>query len=148
MAYTRKEYLKWKRQNVTLRGVKDRHQTNGVYPSFGSGLYTAHLSNRAMAKQYGKVYFVMGARPSNPYKFQYLGNVKQFRHEHGGGDGEKMREYLLANGFDGIEIPGREMVNYTPPDDIRMFETERELEAFYRDYIHGTDQDIRPKSAL
>src|SRR5574343_506581 len=34
-------YLKWKRKNVSYRGVKSIGVDNGVYGSFGKGLYTA-----------------------------------------------------------------------------------------------------------
>jgi hypothetical protein len=54
-----KDFLAWKRKNVTLRGVKTLGKDNNVYSSFGKGLYTAALSNKSMAKQYGDVYFVL-----------------------------------------------------------------------------------------
>ena len=34
-------------------------------------------------------------------------------------------------GYDGIIIKGREMVNYTPPDDIKYFNNERALMDYY-----------------
>jgi len=37
-----------------------------MYGSFGKGLYTVPLSNKSMAKQYGKVYFVVFAKPLKP----------------------------------------------------------------------------------
>ncbi|TXG80918.1 MAG: hypothetical protein E6R13_07325, partial [Spirochaetes bacterium] len=60
------DYLSWKRKNVTLRGMKDTSVENGVSGMLGKGLYTAPLSNKALAKQYGDVYFVVGAIPKNP----------------------------------------------------------------------------------
>ena len=33
---------------------------------FGQGLYTAALSNRELARKYGKVYFVVGSIPKHP----------------------------------------------------------------------------------
>ena len=57
------DYSKWKRRNVTLRGIKEIGKPNEVYGSFGKGLYTFPLSNKSMAKQYGSVYFVVNAIP-------------------------------------------------------------------------------------
>lgn len=52
---SRSEYLSWKRKNVSLRGISedavDGENNGGA--RFGSGLYTAALSNKAMAKAYG-----------------------------------------------------------------------------------------------
>ncbi|MFW6243375.1 MAG: hypothetical protein ACOC2W_04380, partial [bacterium] len=59
--YSRSDYLRWKRKNVTLRGIKEMGSDNEVYGSFGKGLYTVPLSNRSMARQYGDVYFVLNA---------------------------------------------------------------------------------------
>ena len=60
-------YKKWKRNNVTYRGIKDFSKKNNEnYGSFGEGLYTAHLSNKKLAKEYGKVYYVVNAIPKNP----------------------------------------------------------------------------------
>jgi len=64
--YNHAKYLKWKRQNVTLRGIKNLGQDNEVYGSFGKGLYTVPLSNKAMAKTYGTLYFVVNAKPQKP----------------------------------------------------------------------------------
>jgi hypothetical protein len=59
-------YQSWKRKNVTLRGMREAGVDNGVYGSFGKGLYTVPLSNKAMAKQYGEVFFVLNGRPKTP----------------------------------------------------------------------------------
>ena len=45
------KYLKWKKQNVTFRGMKSVSEDNNVYDSWGKGLYTVPLSNKAMAKE-------------------------------------------------------------------------------------------------
>ena len=53
----RGDFLKWKRKNVALRGMKNIGQANsGAAGRFGDGLYTAALGNRTMAKNYGDVY--------------------------------------------------------------------------------------------
>lgn len=64
--FDRKEYLKWKRKNVTYRGMQETGAENGGMAKYGSGLYTAALSNKTMAKQYGKVYYVVNAVPKHP----------------------------------------------------------------------------------
>ena len=66
------DYKKWKRKNVTLRGVSNTPgEYNGVGSiSLGDGLYTAHLGNKEMARKYGKVYFVVNGRPKNPIVFK------------------------------------------------------------------------------
>ena len=78
---SRADYLKWKRKNVTLRGVKELGTPNGVWGSFGKGLYTAYLGNREMARQYGSVYFVVNARPKNPKKVQSLNSAEIWQQE-------------------------------------------------------------------
>jgi len=39
-------------------------------------------------------------------------------------------------GYDGLVIKGREMVNYNPPDDVKYFETERQLMMYYEDFVN------------
>ena len=39
---------------------------NDVFGSFGKGLYTVPSSNKAMAKQYGELYYVVNAIPKKP----------------------------------------------------------------------------------
>ena len=138
-------YSKWKRKNVTLRGIKEFGKHNDVYGSFGKGLYTVPLSNKSMAKQYGDVYFVVNAIPKNPKIVDSLNNAELLR--------QKLINYFCkkhnkdydtsffeANttiedemedlGFDGLVIKGREMVNYNPRD-IKYFKTEYELQRYY-----------------
>ena len=122
------KYRKWKRENVTLRGMKNVGEENGVFGSFGRGLYTCALSNRTMARQYGKVYFVVNGRPRNPKKFQSLNNFEIFRQRYE--NVEIMAEHLIKSGYDGIEIPGREMVNYSP-ENVLYFESEIELMNYF-----------------
>lgn len=139
------EYSKWKRKNVTLRGIKEVDKPNEIYGSFGNGLYTVPLSNKPMAKQYGDLYFVVNARPKNPKIVQNLNMAEIFRDnlindfckKH---DIKFSRTYFDNNtsmdkemvklGYDGLIISGREMVNYTPQD-IKYFKTENELKGYY-----------------
>jgi hypothetical protein len=121
-------YRSWKRKHVTLRGMKNAGKENGVFGSFGRGLYTCSLSNREMAKQYGRVYFVVNGRPINPKKFQYLNSFEVFRQRYKNVD--ILRDNMLACGYDGIEIPGREMVNYLPKN-VLYFEKECELKRYF-----------------
>lgn len=138
-------YLAWKRKNVTLRGIKKMGQNNGVYGSFGNGLYTVPLSNRAMAKQYGKVYFVVNAIPTKPKIVYSLNDAEIWRYNlienyckkhntpYSGSYFESnttIEEEMLKLGYDGLVIKGREMVNYKPHD-ILYFETEYQLERYY-----------------
>ena len=142
-------YLSWKRKNVSLRGIKELGNDNGVYGSFGKGLYTVPLGNKSMAREYGKVYFVVNAIPKNPKIVQNLNNAEIFRQqlvnkyckEHGVDydtryfdENTTIEDEMIKQGYDGIIIKGREMVNYTPKD-ILYFETENELEQYYYDII-------------
>jgi hypothetical protein len=138
-------YLKWKRKNVTLRGIKEFGKTNEVYGSFGNGLYTVPLGNKAMAKQYGDIYFVVNAIPKNPKIVDSLNNaellrqtlVNNFCKENGVNysvkffnDNTTMEKEMLNLGYDGLIIKGREMVNYKPKN-IKYFKSENELQNYY-----------------
>ncbi len=139
------EYSKWKRNNVTLRGVKELGKPNEVYGSFGNGLYTVPLSNKAMARQYGDVYFVVNAIPKTPKIVDSLNNAELLRQElindfckKNGvdysvkyfNDNTTMENEMLNIGYDGLIIKGREMVNYLPKD-VKYFKTENELQRYY-----------------
>lgn len=139
------DYSKWKRKNVTLRGIKELGKSNEVYGSFGSGLYTVPLSNKAMAKQYGDVYFVVNAIPKNPKIVDSLNSAELLRQRlvndfckknHKNYDmrffnaNTSMENEMLNLGYDGLIIKGREMVNYAPSD-IKYFKTEDELQRYY-----------------
>ena len=139
-----KDYSKWKRKNVTYRGIKsgnnlDEH--NNVYGSFGRGLYTVPLSNKAMAKGYGDVFFVINAIPKNPKIVDSLNNAELWRQKlindfckrHGEQYSSRyfeanttIEKEMLGLGYDGLIIKGREVVNYTP-DNIKYFKTENEV---------------------
>ena len=129
------EYSKWKRKNVTLRGIKELGKHNEVFGSFGKGLYTVPLSNKAMAKQYGDVYFVVNAIPKNPKIVDSLNSaeilrqnlVSKFCKENGKDysltffETNTSMEIEMQNlGYDGLIIKGREMVNYSP-ENIKYF---------------------------
>lgn len=139
------EYSKWKRKNVTLRGIKVLGKDNEVFGSFGKGLYTVPLSNKAMAKQYGDVYFVVNAIPKNPKIVDSLNSaeilrqnlVNKFCKENGKDyslsffeENTSMDIEMQNLGYDGLIIKGREMVNYSP-ENIKYFRTEDELKSYY-----------------
>lgn len=152
--FNRAEYLKWKRQNVTIRGMQELGKENNGMASFGQGLYTAALGNRELAKKYGKVYFVVGAIPKHPKVVNSWNDaeiflqqvVAQYGKENGINDyfdakrdfdtKTNVREEMLKLGYDGLVIRGREMVNYTPDEDkIRYFENENQLIQYYEDFV-------------
>jgi hypothetical protein len=132
-------YKQWKRKNVTLRGMKEIGIDNGVHGLLGKGLYTVPLSNRSMARSYGEVYFVVNGRPKNPRKFQtlntweiwYQNNIKQIKPDMTSDrtDVDIAKEMLLM-GYDGIEIVGREMVNFKP-EEVMYFKKESDLIDYY-----------------
>ncbi len=147
---SRSEYLKWKRKNVTLRGVKELGKENGGMGKYGSGLYTAFLSNKSMAKEYGKVYFVLNAVPKKPKVVDntnegemFLQNVvnnwckkRGLRYDPRIFDKETtIKKEVMNLGYDGIVIKGREMVNFDPPENVLYFENERQVEMYYEDNI-------------
>jgi hypothetical protein len=66
------DFKKWKRNNVTYRGMKEIGQENNAGAMLGDGLYTAPLSNKSLAKQYGSVRYVVNGRPKNPIVFKSL----------------------------------------------------------------------------
>jgi len=156
--FNQSEYLRWKRQNVTLRGMADRYsgtEGNGSITSFGTGLYTAFLSNKSLAKKYGNVYFVLGAIPKHPKvvndwnlaEMFIQGLVMQYGKKIGIADyfdakkhfelNSSIEKEMLKLGYDGFVIKGREMVNYTPDNDkIRYFETENQLIRYYEDFVN------------
>jgi hypothetical protein len=143
-------YQSWKRKNVTLRGMREAGVDNGVYGSFGKGLYTVPLSNKAMAKQYGEVFFVLNGRPKTP-KIVYTLNdaemlVQKLVNDFCKTNGEEysrnffdkntsIEDEMLKLGFDGLIIKGREMVNYKP-DNIKYFRTEYGLQDYFERLVN------------
>lgn len=153
--FNNSQYLKWKRDNVTLRGISDTSsEDNGGSAMLGRGLYTTPLSNRAMAKSYGQVHFVVNAKPKHPKIFNTLneweiwfGNVLVYSFSKAKGkDYPDKRDFyavttiedeLMKLGFDGIVIKGREMVNYKP-ENIKYYTNERQLINYYETLVsHG-----------
>lgn len=152
--FNRAEYLKWKRQNVTIRGIQELGKENDGMASFGQGLYTAALGNRELARKYGKVYFVVGAIPKHPKIVNNWNEaeiftqnvVMRYGKEKGISDyfdakrdfdaNTNVRDEMIRIGYDGLIIRGREMVNYTPDNDnIRYFENENQLIQYYEDFV-------------
>jgi len=144
--FNRQLYLKWKRENVTLRGMKDIYADNEGGAMLGEGLYTAALGNKALARQYGTVHFLVYAKPKNPIifntlidfdtwfynlKYKTLGykNATEFS------ENTNIKDEILKLGYDGVLIKGREMVNYKPDDNILYFSNETQLEDYYERII-------------
>jgi hypothetical protein len=152
---SRKDYLSWKRKNVTLRGISNVGGDNGGFASYGQGLYSAFLGNREMAKQYGNVYFLVNAIPKHPKILNSVNDAEIFLQqvvtnyckEHGVPRSNQFfsNETTVADemqrlGYDGLVIRGREMVNYAPPKNVVYFKTEDELERYYDVVINKSSQ--------
>jgi hypothetical protein len=152
-----KKYLAWKRKNVTYRGIKDIDNPGGHNDNtatLGVGLYTVPLSNKAMAKKYGELYYVYGARPKNPVVFDTINKWEIWMQQNlifkGSNDitlydkffkTKDIRDEMLKLGYDGVIIKGREMVNYTPDENIkyfRYFGDDRSLMDFYERYFENS----------
>lgn len=143
------EYKKWKRKNVTIRGIKEMDQENNAGAMLGRGLYTAALSNQQLAKQYGKVSFVLNAIPENPLIFNDLNrweiwsqrNLFTIDGKYVGstgfsGLGKTIEDEITKMGYDGIIIKGREMVNFNPPENVMYFSNETQLLNYWYDFIN------------
>jgi tRNA nucleotidyltransferase/poly(A) polymerase len=140
------DYKSWKRKNVTLRGVSNGPgEHNGVGSiTLGDGLYTASLGNKDMAKKYGSVYFVLNARPKNPLVFNNTNEseiwlqqniyFKKYKNMIEFNKHTTIEDEIQKLGYDGIEIKGREMVNYKP-ENVKYFKTENELIDYYEKNI-------------
>ena len=137
-------------KTLCIGGIKKAGtEENGGSAMLGQGLYTAYLSNKSMAKGYGTVYFVVGAKAKHPKLFKTLNdfeiwfyNTLVFNYSKAKGkeypdrkdfDNEtSISEELQKMGYDGIAIVGREMVNFKPnPDEIRYFSNENQLMQYY-----------------
>lgn len=147
------DYSQWKRRNVTARGIKNHEISyeNGWYGSYGKGLYTVPLSNKAMAKQYGEIYYVINAIPKKPKIVNTVNDAEMlvqnlvfnFCKQHG----EKyntdffekntsIEDEMMKLGYDGLIIKGREMVNYKP-ENYKYFSNENALFYYYQDFVKG-----------
>lgn len=149
--FNRAEYLKWKRKNVTYRGMQNVGQENGGSAVLGNGLYSAALSNKSMAKGYGELYFAVGAVPKNPLVFNTLNEweiwfynklVFPYSQSKGKTHPDKRDFYatttvedeIMKLGYDGVIIKGREMVNYKP-ENVKYYKTEQGIIDHYNHYI-------------
>lgn len=143
----RKEYLAWKRKNVSFRGLSGESEENGGGARFGTGLYTAALSNKKMSKEYGTVYYVINAIPKNPIVFNdtnqaeiWIGNtlIPMYTGKGKYPDTRKfyeittLRDAIMKLGYDGLVIKGREMVNYDPPHDVSYFRDESQVISYWK----------------
>jgi len=144
--FNQKEYLKWKLKNVSFRGMKEIGKINNSGANMGNGLYSAVLSNKAMAKAYGDVYFAINAVPKKPKIVNsvnsweiFLGDIiSNFCKKHGLNAYDPRFFYGKTNiedevqklGYDGVIIKGREMVNYKP-ENVIYFKTENEVRNYY-----------------
>ena len=153
-------YKKWKKKNVTFRGIKNPGLENGVYGSFGKGLYTVPLSNKKMALEYGELYFIVNGKPKTPKIFETLNHAEIFKQKiiqkfcqennvkYSFLFFEKNTSFekeMLKLGYDGIIIKGREMVNYTP-ENVKFFKTENGLIDYYLTSGEVLTESIDPKS--
>jgi len=141
-----KGWKKWRRSNITYRGVAEENATeNGRGAMLGAGLYTAPSSNRSMTREYGKMKLVANARPKNPKVFDSLnrweiwaqGNLfnkfskNEFPDVRSFNANTTIEKEMLKMGYDGIEIKGREIVNFAPPDNVVYFDNERQARQYY-----------------
>jgi len=147
-----KKYLKWKKENVSYRGISKVGYENGGGAMLGSGLYTASLSNKKMAKGYGDLYFVVNAIPKHPKIFKTLNDWEIWHYNTLVTDFCKrnnieldLRSFnkmttieseMLKLGFDGIIISGREIVNFKPKN-VLYFKTEDEVKNYYRQTVNA-----------
>lgn len=148
--FDRKAYLRWKRKNVSYRGVNEdaprEDGTNGGGALLGRGLYTAALSNKKMSRQYGTVYFVINAVPKNPKVLNTLNDWEiwaqdnlftkyskdRFPDRRKFDENTTIEAEMQKMGYDGVIIIGREMVNYDPPGNVTYCRDESQVEAYWR----------------
>ncbi len=145
--FNQRAYLKWKRENVSYRGMQEVGQENGGSAILGHGLYTAALSNKAMAKSYGTLRFAVNAIPKKPIKFKTLNdweiwfyNTLVYNYSKAAGKSHPDKRDFYAHttieaeiqkmGYDGVMIIGREYVNYTPQN-VMYFTSEAHLKEYY-----------------
>lgn len=144
------DYKSWKRKNVTLRGMKEVGEENNAGAMLGRGLYSAFLSNKDLAKEYGDVRFVVNGVPKKPKILNNLNDWQMFEQNIVNNyckkyNNEKydvrffnsktnITDEIMSLGFDGVVIKGREMVNYKPKD-VLYFKTENELYDYYENVV-------------
>jgi 3-dehydroquinate synthase class II len=100
-----------------------------------------------MARKYGKVYFLVNAKPKNPKIFNTINdweiwfyNTLVFSYSKQKGknypdvrdfdEKTSISDELMKMGYDGILIKGREMVNFKP-EHVMYFQNERQLILYY-----------------
>jgi GNAT superfamily N-acetyltransferase len=146
-------YNKWKRENVTLRGMKQVGQENGSGAMLGSGLYMAPLSNKALAKQYGDVHYVLNGKPKNPLVFKdlnlwemweqnFIYKTLGFKNRTEFNSKTDIATEIQKLGHDGVVIKGREMVNYAPPDNLMYFQNDNQLIDYYERNVENQQTDL------
>lgn len=148
------DYHRWKRKNVTLRGIKELGKPNNGGAYLGQGLYSVPLSNKSMARQYGDVYFLVNAIPKKPKVVSSLNIAEIFLYEVKKNFCEQhnqeystsffnqhtdIRTEMLKLGYDGLIVKGREMVNYAP-EDVRYFQTEKQLIEYYESFVENKNE--------
>ena len=148
-------YRKWKRDNVTYRGISDtagQSGDNGGMAMLGQGLYSVPASNKTMARKYGKLRILVNAKPKNPKIFNTLNEWEIWFQQNvvfpiskakgktypDGRDVNSITDEMLKRGYDGIIIKGREIVNYKP-ENVRYYENERQLEMYYDDFVRNNN---------
>lgn len=151
------DYKKWKRDNVTYRGISEDSVDgeNGGMAMLGQGLYSVPASNKAMARKYGKLVMLVNAKPKNPKIFNTLNDWEIWfqynvvfpiskakgKDYPDGRDVNSISEEMMKRGYDGVVIKGREIVNYKP-EDVRYYYNERQLEMHYDFYVAPNKNNI------
>lgn len=150
-------YRKWKRDNVTYRGISDttgQDGDNGGMAMLGRGLYSVPASNKIMARKYGKLRILVNAKPKNPKIFNTLNEWEIWFQNNvvfpiskakgktypDGRDVNSITDEMLKRGYDGVIIKGREIVNYKP-ENVRYYENDRQLEMYYDDFVRNNSME-------
>jgi hypothetical protein len=116
----RKEFLRWKRKHVSLRGLTNPPDVeNGGMARFGQGIYSAALSYKSLARKYGKVFFVVNARPLKPRKFKTCNDLEIYLQSIPYDD---IPKFCIEHGYDGWEVTGREYIRFNPDGKGSMVE--------------------------
>jgi hypothetical protein len=138
------QYKKWKRDNVTYRGISNMGDDgepvdNNGMAKYGVGLYSVPASNKSMARGYGKLYYVVNGKPTRPKIFRNTNEAEIFIQRLSKDYGYDAREFdkhttipieMGKIGYNGLIITGREMVNYKP-ENLQFFRTEDDLYNYY-----------------
>lgn len=143
----KKAYSDFVRKHVTYRGMRGNpydDPENNAGARFGRGLYTT--KDKSMARQYGTLWFVVGAIPKNPKIFNtpndaeiWLQQNLYYPYSKSLGLDYDQRQFFANTtiedemqklGYDGIVIKGREMVNFKP-EDVRYFPNEVQLRQYF-----------------